>query len=95
MTFCNSQCCPARVRLKQFQAPFVYSTDAPSRFPCVTIDEVFNQHRNVFCRSRKGGTLIGENVEPVKEVTPECAYGDGRLQIAIRGRNHPTFAEWM
>src|SRR5260221_8696536 len=31
-----------------------------------------------------------ENVEPVKEVTPERARGDGRFQIAVSSGNHPN-----
>ncbi len=29
-----------------------------------------------------------EDIEPVEQVAPECAGGDGLLQVAICGRNH-------
>ena len=41
-------------------------------------------------RSRKGGHLNRKNVEPVKQVAPEHARGDGSLQVAVSGGNHPN-----
>jgi len=41
-------------------------------------------------RSRRGGTIDGKNVEAVKEVTPECACSDSRLQVTISSSNHPN-----
>src|SRR6267378_1137893 len=79
-----------RVRLKQFQAPFVYPANVLSRFPRVTIDEVLNQHRNILPSFPQRRHLDGKNVEPVKEVTPEYACSDSRLQVTIGGSNHPN-----
>ena len=39
-------------------------------------------------RSRSGGTVIGKTVEPVGQVLPERAVGDGALEIAVGGGNH-------
>src|SRR6267143_828735 len=76
------------VRLKQFQASFVYPANVLSRFPRVTVYEVFNQHRNVFPSFTQRGHLDGKNVEPVKKVTPEHACSDSRLQVTIGSSNH-------
>src|SRR5260370_460483 len=78
------------VRLKQFQALFVYPADALSCFTRITIDEVLNQQANVFLPFTQRRHLNRENVEPVKEVAPERARGDGRFQIAVSSGNHPN-----
>src|SRR5258708_21605630 len=77
-----------RVRLKQFQAPFVYPANVLSRFPRVTIDKILNKHRNIFPSFPQRRHLDGKNVEPAKEVTPEYACRDSRLQVTIRRSNH-------
>src|SRR4029077_12945184 len=78
------------VRLKQFQALFVYPADALSCFIRITVDEVLNQHGNIFLPFPQRRHLDRKNVEPVKEVTPERARGDGRFQIAVSSGNHPN-----
>src|SRR5258708_19136320 len=78
------------VRLKQFQALFVYPANALSCFTRITIDEVLNQYGNVFRPFTQRRHLSRENVEPVKEVTPERARSDGRFQIAVSSGNHPN-----
>src|SRR5260370_3225342 len=77
-----------RVRLKQFQAPLVYPANALSRFPRVAIDEVSDQHRNIFPSFPQRRHLDRKNVEPIKEVTPKGARTDGRLQVTVGGGNH-------
>src|SRR6202008_591256 len=79
-----------RVRLKQFQAPFVYTADVLSYFPRVTIDEVLNQHGNIFQPVPQRRHLDRKNVEPVKEVAPEHARSNGSLQIAVSSSDHPN-----
>src|SRR5258708_40357251 len=37
--------------------------------------------------------LDRKNVEPVKEIAPKRACGDSRLQVTIRGSNHPNVSE--
>src|SRR5258708_32336353 len=59
------------VRLKHFQALFIYRADILSCFTRVAIDEVLNQYRNVFPSFPQRRHLDGKNVEPVKEVTPK------------------------
>src|SRR6266478_10069877 len=66
--------------------------EALSCFTRIAIDEVLNQQGNVFLPFTQRRHFDRENVEPVKEVTPECARSDGRLQIAIRGRNHSNIS---
>src|SRR5260370_24614310 len=78
------------VRLKQFQALFLYPADALSCFTRISIDEVLNQQANVFLPFTQRRHLNRENVEPVKEVIPERARSDGRFQIAVRSGNHPN-----
>src|SRR5258706_332538 len=79
-----------RVRLQQFQALFVYPANVLSHFPDVTIDKILNQHRNILPSFPQRRHLHGKNVEPVKEVTPEYACSDSRLQVTIGGSNHPN-----
>src|SRR5260370_9688418 len=78
------------IRLKQFQALFVYATDALSCFPRVTIDEVINEHWNVFLPFPQRRHLDGKNVEPVKEAAANGSRGDGRLQLTVSGSDHPN-----
>src|SRR5260370_5960353 len=77
------------VGLKQIDTLFVHRLKALSCFPCVTIDEVLDQHGNIFSSLPERGDLNGKNVEPVKEVAPEHTLSDGGLQIAVSSRNHP------
>src|SRR5258707_6520606 len=78
------------VRLKQFQALFVYPADALSCFARITIDEVLNEHRNIFLPFPQRRNLDRKNVKPVTEATPERARSDGRLQIAVSSSDHPN-----
>src|SRR5260370_6966081 len=77
------------VGLKQIDTLFVHRLKALSCFPCVTIDEVLDQHGNIFSSLPERGDLNGKNVDPVKEVAPEHTLSDGGLQIAFSSRNHP------
>src|ERR1700692_3673034 len=64
---------------------FVYPADGLSCFSCETIDEVLDQHRNVFCPFAQRRNLNRKNVEPVKQVAPQHAHSNGSLQVAIGG----------
>src|SRR5271170_3477213 len=78
-----------RVRLKQLETLFVHRLKALSCFPCETINEVLNQQGNVFSSFAQRRHLDWKDVEPVKQVAPEGAGGDGSVQIAVRGGDHP------
>src|SRR5260370_41634664 len=77
------------VGLKEIDTLFVHRLKALSCFRCVTIDEVLEQHGNIFSSLPERGDLNGKNVELVKEVAPEHTLSDGGLQIAVSSRNHP------
>src|SRR5713101_2892212 len=77
------------VRLKQFEALLVHRLKALSCLPCEPINEVLNQQGNVFSSFVQRRHFNWKNVEPVKQVAPERARGDGSLQIAVSGCNHP------
>src|SRR5260370_19363051 len=79
-----------RVRLKQIEAFLAHSPKALSCFPCVTINEVLDQQGNVLSSLPQSRHLNRKNVEPVKQVAPEHARGDGSLQVAVRSSNHPN-----
>src|SRR6202041_1549176 len=81
-----------RIRLKQFQTLFVYPADGFSCFSRKRVDEVLDQHRNVFSSFPQRRHLDRKNVKPVKEVAPKCASSDSRLQVTIRGSNHPNIS---
>src|SRR6266478_9954158 len=76
------------IRLKQFQASFVYPANVLSRFPRVTINEVLDQQGDIFSSLPERGNLNWKNVEPVKKVTSEHACSDSRLQVTIGSSNH-------
>src|SRR6266478_9291580 len=76
------------VRLKQIEALFANCLKALSCLSCITIDEVLNQYRNIFPSFPQRGQLDRKNVKAVKEVTPEYACSDSRLQVTIGGSNH-------
>src|SRR6266852_252626 len=52
------------------------------------IDEVFDQHRNVFSSFPQRRHINRENVEPVKQVTTKGSRSDGRLQITVCSSYH-------
>src|SRR5580704_18233014 len=81
-----------RVRLKQLKTLFVHRLKALSCLPCETINEVLNQHGNVFSSFAQRGHFNWKNVEPVKQVAPECARGDSGLQVAVGCSNHPDIS---
>src|SRR4029077_20696944 len=56
--------------------------------PRVTVDEVFDQHGNVFFTLPQRRTLNREHAETVKEIPSKRVGADGDLQISIRGGNH-------
>src|SRR5260370_15645227 len=76
------------VRLKQIEALFVHRLKALSCFPCITINEVPDQQRNVLSSFPQRRHLDRKNVEAVKEGTPEYARTHGRLPVTIVVRNH-------
>src|SRR5256885_4362489 len=76
------------VRLKQVETLLVDPADALSCFPCVTIDKVLDQHRDVLFSFAESRNLDWENVEPVKQVPTKGAPGDRSLQVTVSGSNH-------
>src|SRR5262249_27822055 len=65
--------------------------DAPhflSRFTGVTINEVLDQHRDVFSSLPQRWHLNGKNVEPVKEVATKRGGSHRRLQITVGRDNY-------
>jgi len=48
----------------------------------------FNQQRDVLFRSAARESQL-EHIEPVKQIAPEGARCDGRVQVAIRSRDNP------
>src|SRR5258708_32312113 len=77
-----------RIRQEQIQRFFADSADALACFPRETRDVVLNQQRDVLFSFPQRGNLNGEHVEPVKQIPPEGAHCDGRVQIAIRCRDN-------
>jgi hypothetical protein len=71
------------------EAFFGYPLYVLFHFPRAMIDEVFDQHRNVFSSFPQRSHINRENVEPVKQVTTKGSRSDGLLQVAVRGSNHP------
>jgi hypothetical protein len=61
-----------------------------ARLPRVAIEEVLYQEGNVLCSLAQGRHVNWKNVQPVEQVAPKPPVGDGRLQVAIRRRNHPN-----
>ena len=76
------------VRLQECQTFLVNAADALSCFLRKTVDEVRNQHRNVFLTFPQRRNLDRKNIEPVKKVAPKCSGGDCCLEVAIGGGNH-------
>src|SRR5260370_42023358 len=80
------------VRLKQIEALFVHRLKPFSCFLGVTINEILDQHGDVFSSFSQGGNFNGKDVEPVKEVAPEHARIDGSLQIPVSSSNHSNIS---
>ena len=50
------------------------------------LDEVIEQHKNIFGAFPQRRHLDGENVEPIEEIKPECPFFHGSSQIPVRRR---------
>src|ERR1700677_4521163 len=75
------------VRLKQIQAPSVQCLKSLSCLPCVAIDKILDQHGDVFPSFPQRRDLNRKNVQPVKQIAPERARGDGSVEITVSGGN--------
>src|SRR6266478_5719457 len=76
------------IRLKQvqtllFDPPYILSCT-----PRATMNEILNQHRNIFLSFPQRRHLNRKNVEPVKQVATKGAGSDGCPQVTVGGRNH-------
>src|SRR5690349_18579674 len=78
------------VSLKEIETLFVYSHYGFSCFLCVMTDEVLNQQGNIFPSFPQRRNLNRKNIKPVKQVGPELARSNGRLQVTISGSNQPN-----
>ena len=52
--------CQASDSLQKFRCPFFYSSNPLALFRSVAFDEILGEQKNVFGRSRSGGTWIGK-----------------------------------
>src|SRR5258708_17849633 len=68
---------------------FLYSADLLSRFPRETINEEFDQHRDVLLAFAQRRNLNRKHVEAIEEVAAKCAGSNSILQVTIGGSNHP------
>src|SRR5260370_17411331 len=71
------------VGAKQVEAFFGYPLYVLSHFPRALIDEVSDQHRNVFSSFSQRRHINRENVDPVKQVTTKRSLTHVRLQITL------------
>ena len=60
-----------------------------TRLSGVAIDKVFDQQGNVFCSFPKRWNLNGENMQAVKQITPERSSANGGLEVPIGGCDDP------
>src|SRR5258708_22577000 len=77
-----------RIRLAKLHSIPVDFVDLLAGFFGVTLHKIFQQHGNVFFPLPKRRNFDRENVQPVKQISPECATVDVRPQVAVaRGDN--------
>src|SRR5260370_3440799 len=76
------------IRLKQVQTLLVDPPYILSCTPRATMNEILNQHRNIFLSFPQRRHLNRKNVEPVKQVATKGAGSDGCPQVTVRGCNH-------
>src|SRR5579862_9689863 len=60
-----------------------------ARFSRIAIDKVFDQHGHVRNSFSKRRNLNRENMQAVKQVTPESSSADGGLEVPIGGCDNP------
>src|SRR5204863_10201488 len=70
----------------------IYTLSLHDALP-ISMDEVFDERRDIGPTFAQGRHLHWEHVEPIEEVRAEGAVGDGRLQISIRCGNHARSEE--
>src|SRR6266436_5074958 len=76
------------VGAKQVEAFFGYPLYVLSHLPRAMIDEVFDQHRNVFSSFPQRRHINRKNVETVEEIAAKRTRLDGHLQVTVCGSNH-------
>src|ERR1700758_440468 len=62
--------------------------DLSSRSRRITVDKVVYEQWNILFALAQRRQFDGKNIEPVVEITAKGPVRDGRLQVAIGGRNH-------
>src|SRR5438093_5833554 len=77
------------VGLEKLHGPRVDISDALARLFGITLDEVFDEQRNVVDAFAQRRNSERKDVEAVEEVGAKAARFDGKFEIAICGRNHP------
>src|SRR5712671_6497489 len=68
-----------RIRYKKVQSLLVNPPDALSCFSREPINEVLDQHGNVFSSFSQRRNLNRKNVETVKQIATKCTLDDGSL----------------
>src|SRR5260370_32977096 len=75
------------IRLKQVQTLLVDPPYILSYIPRATINEILNQHWNIFPPFTQRRNLKRKNVKPVKQVAAKDSSSDGSPQITV-GRSN-------
>src|SRR5258706_8062677 len=76
------------IGLQSIQSYFLYLADLLSRFPCEPIDEVFNQHGDIFLAFAQRRNLDRKHIKAIEEIAAKCAASNSVLQVTVGGGDH-------
>src|SRR5262249_36232366 len=77
------------VGLKHIQTGFIYALYFFPKLARITIDEVLDQHGNVFSSFTQRRHFNRKDIETIEQIAPESSGSDGSRQVTISGCNHP------
>src|SRR5262249_32237894 len=76
------------IRPQKLHAVLADGPDPLPRLARKAVDEILDEDGDIFLPFTQGGNVDRKDVEPIEEIPSKGSDVDGRLQVAIRGRDH-------
>ena len=76
------------VRRQAVQTLPTYTANLLSCLSSITVDEILDQHRNVFFSFAQRRDCDRKHIQPIEQVAPKCARSNDALQVTIGCGNH-------
>src|SRR5262249_23151536 len=79
---------PPWIRSQKLHALLADGPDLLPRLARIAVDEILDEDRDILLPFTERWNVDREHVEPIEEIASKSPGVDGRLQVAIRGRDH-------